>query len=104
MNDEELERCLELAWSIENMDGHGVSGRTAEPVGTVKRKNRHYELYRDDAGEYWYKVYIETPEGLVDEETAISGKRRKKRRKGNEDHSDVPQGKEDYYSRFYSGA
>lgn len=60
------------------MEKHGAGDRALEEIGTMKDGRRHYRVYKDSAGEYWYKVFLETEWGIVDERTAIFGRKRRK--------------------------
>lgn len=74
-----LEVAERNAYSIENMEGHEAQNREVTYIGTIQRKNRLYMMYKDSAGDYWYKVMIQTPQGAISEYQSIFGKREKRR-------------------------
>ncbi len=78
-NRESLNEAFRQAWSIENREAHGSAGET-EYIGTEKYKNRLYDIYRDQDGQYFYSVRIITPEGVKTEYEAIFGRREPARR------------------------
>ena len=46
-----------IAWSIQNMAGHGAEGRSTEYIGSVTAKdNVVFDFYKDTEGDYWYRT------------------------------------------------
>lgn len=79
----DIEKELKIAWSaarsMENM-GHSVGG--LEKLGECKRGNRIYLFWKDAEGNYWYRVRIETAEGILSERDWIFGGGKQRRRMG----------------------
>lgn len=80
MTGEELEKRLAKAYNIEAMEVHGAGNLETELIGTVKRRNKLYDLYEDTEGGTWYKVRVITEHGIVSEYEAIFGIKERKRR------------------------
>lgn len=80
-----LEECLKEAYSYECRAGWELDGLGTEFIGTVRRKERLYDLYVDTEGNYWYTVRIITESGIVSEYESVFGcteAERRKRRRG----------------------
>lgn len=73
----ELEKAWQEAYSIESREGHGADDRDIKYIGHIQNESRIYLFYKDTNGDYWYRVKIQTPEGIFDEQAIFGkGKRR----------------------------
>ena len=70
---EELKEKLKQAHSYESRAGHGKGHLKTEQIGTVKWKNRLYDLYEDTDRNIWFTVRVITKNGFVSEFEAIFG-------------------------------
>lgn len=81
---EDLEEKLKTAYNIEARAGHKKEHPSTTMIGTVRRKNKLYDVYQDSDGNYWYAVRFATDRGAVSEFEYIFGhperKQEKKRR------------------------
>lgn len=65
------------AYSMENMAAHEAEGREVRYIGSRLEGNRIYDYYEDDAGQYWFKNRMYTPDNIaVSEEEYVLGKYR----------------------------
>ena len=67
------------AWPVECMASHGAEGRNLTYHSEDWIGNRKYTYYKDDHGSFWFTVSIATDQGILPEEEAIFGKRKKKK-------------------------
>lgn len=70
---EELKEKLKQAYSYESRAGHGKDHLKTDQIGTVKWKNRLYDLYEDTDRNIWFTVRVITKNGFVSEFEAILG-------------------------------
>ena len=70
---EELEAKLWGSYPVGNMAKHGKEYAGIEFIGTVRSGYSLYDLYQDAEKDIWYKVRIETRDGIVSEHEAIFG-------------------------------
>ena len=68
------------AWPVECMAAHGAEDRVLTYHSEKWIGNRKYTYYKDSQGSFWFKVSIATEQGVLPEEQAIFGKRRKRRK------------------------
>ena len=74
-----MENELSEAWKNANsMESIPKDRKGIVRVGIIQKESRVYEFYRDNTGAYWYKTKIIKDGKLLEEQTAIFGKRRRK--------------------------
>lgn len=69
-----VREAWENAWSMESCP----DPTNIEEVGRFRRgkdSTRGYIIYKDNAGNYWYKTVFQGEKGLISEEEHIFGKR-----------------------------
>lgn len=73
---DQLKEAWDRAFSIESMPEE----RIAEKLGRIQSGKRIYEFYQDNEGDYWFKNFFETEEGVISEHEYIFGKKHRRRR------------------------
>ncbi len=75
----QIENCLKSAYSFENRQGWEKEDLSVEQIGMVQRGERVYSLYEDSEGNYWYKLFFMTDQGMITEEEKVFGSQKRKR-------------------------
>ena len=75
----QLEICMRSAYSYENRAGWEKDNLSVEQIGMGQRGERVYSLYEDSEGNYWYKLFFMTDQGMITEKEKVFGCQRRKR-------------------------
>lgn len=74
---EEIKKAGKEAWSIENMAGHGAEGRQVTYIGSEDCGDRIFEYYKDEEGDYWYKVKLRLQDGRIIDRSSLFPRRKR---------------------------
>lgn len=73
----ELDTALKEAYNYEARPGHEAEERETWYIGSMEKEyGKIYDLYKDSAGAYWYKIRRRMQDGrIVSEEEYVFGHR-----------------------------